>query len=1220
MQAPQHSLLDQSCNAERTLLFFGGPLQQPKSVLPAAADNTPPLVELTCQQNKDVTVLGEGVVGQEAESCEFAEYGDSKCLSIDGTNIAPFLDSKEDSSKGSVPAVWEWGDMDGSDTEEEHWNQAASLKAITSSKHNNDSIREDDEGDYQCTTTVQEDEHIRVQDMYRSRVEQVPFASSRSFDDEMEFHEDINNIVDPLDAPHQHFSETPIIELTQEELRSYYSRHLSSDDAVCLDLANTLLQWRVPVYAFDDIMKWMQRSVAREGFNPLLPQKSYKTFMVGVRKNMRANKPESVPVRLEWGAKLVDEDGAEQNRYPYRTVDVITFNFRREVENLLAQDFASQSANLVLNPCRNDWFRPYQLTPNQAIDEIMTGSCYQNYIKNVWARRPDRHNCYVKGLMLYVDGTPCDGSQRFGLEPLLFTFVDFKRKVRNQPEAWGYLGLIPDIYLSSKAGKTVAGNDAKRSGESSRNFHKILEVLLRPVLEVQESGFPNFPVQIDNVGKICTLLVPIFLVTCDGLEADKIGIRKINYRQDCVRICPGCDCSCYNADNVEDGTSCNFLDQSTIARLCHDALLEPDASQGDAQSKAAHILSNQYNMHRCSNAFFPFKHLGGDEHGIFGASPPCFSHVMEHGIYKQAIASFFKLCSSTILYELDMLAQALLCKCPRQTSRRRFPRVTFTHGITNLTKLTCKEMTGLIFTLGIITATQRCSRLLHKRLKNKQGREDHKMNPEALHALIRARGVFFSENESVGSRLTKVFSSLLAFQAWTKKKDGFWLAAPDIKDKVTCRLNANVRQAASNSIRVMQHMLKGTIPRTEGNGWKTQKFHSMTHFPASIAKFGSPRNTDTACMEKNHKLNAKGPAFTAQKRVASFLPQSAERICDHLSIRRACRRFGISKVQVFRDDEDDEIWGEDVHKADEEPSQPKKHRTAGAPRNKFVGLKLKLVSVRSNPLNETSLALIFHDQWWTGNVDRLPKNTKHGRECYLRDRKRPFQIPGPARKYLTNAYRHNPGSTFVFTEIKREMECGRYQTIRCHPDHNHQGPWYDWANFSFYHTQDIIAEIPCKILALYLKVEFVDGANLNEGGTPLHDLPFEEREELVEVLSEVESADKSLRKVVSLVGEVRAVVHCCEYPRSESDKDLDTCLMSCWTLEYEPNIVPSRRNSSKQNQNKESEPIIRSVSLATMSEAVFVLEEYPGVHDSKPAYARNIFRVSEQQKWSDEFT
>ena len=67
MQAPQHSLLDQSCNAERTLLFFGGPLQQPKSVLPAAADNTPPLVELTSHQNNDVTVLGQGVGGQEVK-------------------------------------------------------------------------------------------------------------------------------------------------------------------------------------------------------------------------------------------------------------------------------------------------------------------------------------------------------------------------------------------------------------------------------------------------------------------------------------------------------------------------------------------------------------------------------------------------------------------------------------------------------------------------------------------------------------------------------------------------------------------------------------------------------------------------------------------------------------------------------------------------------------------------------------------------------------------------------------------------------------------------------------------------------------------------------------------------------------------------------------------------------------------------------------------------
>jgi len=1177
--------------AIQQVIFAGGPLQPPGT---------------SSSTGKECTPVDEESTSYTAELRQ--EWGDSG--SVD------FLHNDDSSSCTSTGEDF-WVGVAASE-------QVSQMAIMGGLKKDDESIDGDDDTQEQLEI-LDEDEHVHLQRMYRSRVEDntafplsVDHSRSHSIDNGTNNQEHHAAVQDLTSSRHlEEHSETPVVQFSQEELRSYYSRHLSADEAVSLDLANTLLQWRVPVYAFDDIMKWMQRSAAREGFDPLSQKKSYKSFMEGVRQSMRANKPISVPVRLEWGAKHIDIDGAEKTRFPFRTVDVITFDFRREVENLMAQDFASQSESLVLNPQREDWFRPYKLTPDQAIDEIMTGSCYQNYINNVWAHRPDKHNCYVKGLMLYIDGTPCDGSQRFGLEPLLFTFVDFKRKVRNQPEAWGYLGLIPDIYLSSKAGKTVAGNDPKRSGETSRNFHKILEILLKPVLDVQDTGIPNFPLQIDDLGKIVTLLLPVFLVTADGLEADKISIRKISYRQGCIRICPGCDCSCNDADNVDhvESTGCRFLDQSIIARLCEEALSE-DPSKREMQTSAEQELSEKYNMHRCRNAFFPFKHLGGDNHGIFGACPPCFSHVMEHGVYQRAIACFFKLCSSTVLYELDMLAQTMLCKCPRQSSRRRFPRVTFTHGVTNLVKLTCKEMTGLLFTLAIITGTRRCSTLLHRRLKGKQGREDHKLKPDDLKALKEARDAFFSADESVGSRLTKVFSSLLAFQAWTKKKDGFWLAAPDASDKATCRQNDAIRHGASASIRIMQQMVKGTIPRTEGNGWRTQKFHSITHFPVAIDKFGSPRNFDTACMEKNHKICAKGPAFTAQKRVATFLPQSAERICDHLSIRRACRRFGISEVKSFREDEDDDIWG-DVEDIDKETDNSIK-RAEGTPRNLVTGLKLKLISVRSNPLDQSSSSIIFHDHWWSGSVDKLPRNTKHGRECYLRDAKRPFQIPGPARKYLTSLHRQG-GSVYVFTEIKRELAGGGYQTIRCHPDYNQNGPWYDWGDFSFSNGSDNVVQIPCKILALYLKVEYVNGVNVQPGGLLIEDLTVDERDELVEVQTEIQSQGGSSRHTVSLMGEVRAVVHCCEYPRSEEDNDLDTCLMTCWTMEYQHSKNP-RKNKRRRDQHQEFDPIIRSVPLATFSRSIFVLEEYPGVYDSKSPTQRNIYQIEEQREWSKEFT
>ena len=109
--------------------------------------------------------------------------------------------------------------------------------------------------------------------------------------------------------------------------------------------------------------------------------------------------------------------------------------------NLLDQDFARQSNNLVLNPEKKDWYKPYRITPNQAVDEIMTASCYQNYIQNVWAKRPDRNNCYVKGIMLYIDGTPCDGSQRFSLELRTFV-VYFCRLSKEGPKQTRGMGLF----------------------------------------------------------------------------------------------------------------------------------------------------------------------------------------------------------------------------------------------------------------------------------------------------------------------------------------------------------------------------------------------------------------------------------------------------------------------------------------------------------------------------------------------------------------------------------------------------------------------------------------------------------------------------------------------------------------------------------------------------------------------------------------------------------
>jgi hypothetical protein len=52
----------------------------------------------------------------------------------------------------------------------------------------------------------------------------------------------------------------------------------------------------------------------------------------------------------------------------------------------------------------------------------------------------------------------------------------------------------------------VARQDKKHSEETARNFHKILKVLLKPLLDVQEDGIPNFSIVLGIESKLSLFL------------------------------------------------------------------------------------------------------------------------------------------------------------------------------------------------------------------------------------------------------------------------------------------------------------------------------------------------------------------------------------------------------------------------------------------------------------------------------------------------------------------------------------------------------------------------------------------------------------------------------------------------------------------------------------------------------------------------------------------
>ena len=68
------------------------------------------------------------------------------------------------------------------------------------------------------------------------------------------------------------------------------------------------------------------------------------------------------------------------------------------------------------------------------------------------------------------------------------------------------------------------------------------------------------------------------------------------------------------------------------------------------------------------------------------------------------------------------------------------------------------------------------------------------------------------------------------------------------------------------SLRLMLLELKTYVPRKQGDGWGTQKFHFMFHTMTEIRGLGSPVNWDTGPEERGLRDWAKQPATLVQKR------------------------------------------------------------------------------------------------------------------------------------------------------------------------------------------------------------------------------------------------------------------------------------------------------------------------------------------------------------------
>jgi hypothetical protein len=163
----------------------------------------------------------------------------------------------------------------------------------------------------------------------------------------------------------------------------------------------------------------------------------------------------------------------------YNRTQVVKFPFLEQVEDLLTDHtIFSDLDNFagVIDPDNpfDEWG-----PKDGSLDEIVSGTWYhETYSQAKHIQDIDYPNepFLVIPVILYMDKTGLDKSNRIAMEPVLLMLGILNRAARNKDNAKRLLGYLPDLELKSAAEKQVQRSTPEGLGRSCRNYHTVLDV------------------------------------------------------------------------------------------------------------------------------------------------------------------------------------------------------------------------------------------------------------------------------------------------------------------------------------------------------------------------------------------------------------------------------------------------------------------------------------------------------------------------------------------------------------------------------------------------------------------------------------------------------------------------------------------------------------------------------------------------------------------------
>ena len=680
---------------------------------------------------------------------------------------------------------------------------------------------------------------------------------------------------------------------------------------------------------------------------------------------------------------------------------------------------------------------------------------------------------------------------------------------------------------------------------------------------------------------------------------------------------------------------------------------------------------NKHCLHPVHNACWQID-WGSNTGGVYTAAWVDVMHAGDGGVGPRILETLLGQKDSINLTSrsfIDSIAIKLFQNCPGQsTERDRFPRLSYSKGITSFTLIACHEWVGVVSLIGLLTTMEpSVSFTVLKRglsfaedgntyiLKNapskrKKGEKTTTPNPQkpkpkksqndtnkpkgkskdtntksnAEQAGDPTRPV--SPNHDIVIQNRAIFLQIFCcFQAWYRcgPFDGIWIDKPDRAHDQLCYY-----EKIDQGIKDVCNLMKKILPRNEGTGDDSQKVHDLFfHWLRCKREAGTEVPIDADVTEFLHKYFAKIPASTATKQLHAFDDSVSERLSE--------RQFLVNVRSLFGMENSSKTLKEKIRR------QLSNNRKGCSPKlyNTDKGAyKLKSASAR--------LYLSSRDKTWEqrrANPGGPHKEHVFGECRWLGKGGSMIPIHSSVTSYLIEEYQkrdHGKVSDFIiddgsgsrYIDIFTELKFVDGRRIRSHPDYPQSGPWYDWVMVNWEEESDNRIFADCTIAP-----EFWDGRSKtkrkftgvsDEGSDRRSDNGQPNKNIFNELVCSLEKHipdsmyngkaikdyDKGEKlclyipaKVVAILRDRHGECHVVTH-----DCDYYCCsesyLNRTWALKYK-----------RTTQSNEYRPAYWIVSIKSLCCPVYVVEEHPGLSEYEPEN-RFVYEIFDRKTfWAKTF-